>query len=241
MGETASVPLMSGTEQQALVVSHEPNGGSAVLGRALQERGWRLDEHQMTDDLAKPHQYNPLPALGGYRLLVVMGSVHSVYDRSNVGAWIDEELELLRSAHERGVPVLGVCFGAQALAAALGGGVEPSPRTEIGWYHIDGDDVPVDPGPWLQWHHDRLQPPPEAEILATTPENVQLFRLGTSVGTQFHPEVDLAHVATWLEMAPEDYLSRCGVDVGDFLAETRRWESTSAVACARLVDWFLTL
>ncbi|WP_267883791.1 glutamine amidotransferase-related protein [Streptomyces sp. NRRL S-646] len=48
-------------------------------------------------------------------------------------SWIGGELALLRKAHRFGIPVLGVCFGAQALTAALGGSVEPSPRPEIGW------------------------------------------------------------------------------------------------------------
>ena len=105
-----------------------------------------------------------------------MGSVQSVYDEATIGSWIGDELELIRAAHDAGTPVLGICFGAQAAAAALGGSVELSPITEIGWYHLDGEDVPIDRGPWLQWHHDRFHPPPGAEVLATTPGVVLSLR-----------------------------------------------------------------
>ena len=58
-----------------------------------------------------------------YDAIVPMGAAWSVYDRDRIGTWIEDELGFLRRAHGAGVPVLGICFGAQALAAALGGKV----------------------------------------------------------------------------------------------------------------------
>ena len=226
---------MTENPRRALVIVHDPHGGPAALGRALVERGWTLDEHQVTHDMARPNEARPFPPTVDHDLVVVMGSVHSVYDEGSIGSWIGAEIDLIRTAHEEGIPVLGICFGAQSAAAALGGSVELSPITEIGWYHLEGDDVPIDRGPWLQWHHDRLDPPPGAEVLATTPETVQLFRLGATVGVQFHPEVDLDHVRTWLEEAPDDYLAAYGVDRAAFLAETERQTTMSVPACGRLL------
>lgn len=210
-----------------------------MLGRELEARGWSLNERTVSGCNGADGGAPPFPGVDGHDLVIVMGSVHSVYDRSTVGAWIDDELDLIRSAHDAGVPLLGVCFGAQSLAAALGGSVEPSPITEIGWYRISGHELPIDPGPWLQWHHDRAIPPPGAEILATTPETVQLYRIGASVGVQFHPEVDAVHVQGWLDAAPVDYLAANEIDRATFLAEVVRREESSAASCTRLVDWFL--
>ena len=224
---------------RALVVVHEPGGGSAVLGRQLAARGWQLHDHLVTADLQAPSEAAPFPDWRGYDLIVSMGSVRSVYDRETIGNWIDGELDLLGQAHEAGVAVLGVCFGAQALAAALGGEVNASPSLEIGWHEIGGDSNPLGAGPWFQWHHDRLIPPLDAEVLATTTDNVQLFTAGRSVGVQFHPEVDVEHIAAWLAIAPDAYLEEVGVDRQRFLAQAKRWQATSAAGCRRLVDWYL--
>lgn len=238
---TASVSAVTRTPR-ALVVAHEPNGGAALLGCSLARRGWDLVEHIVSPDPGRPEIVCAPPSLDGYDLLLVMGSIHSVYDRDAVGAWIDDELDLIRAAHELELPTLGVCFGAQAMAAALGGSVEASPVTEIGWYHLQGEALPIDDGPWFQWHHDRLTPPPGATVYATTaPDTVQLFRLGTSVGTQFHPEVDGVHVGRWLELAPPDYLARWSVDPEALAAECAEREEDRAQACDRLVGWFLDL
>lgn len=153
---------------------------------------------------------------------------------------------MVRTAHARGVPMLGVCFGGQLLAAALGGTVEQAPVTEIGWYEIrepggspNGARNPLGPGPWFQWHHDRFTPPPGAEILAVNENAVQLFRLGRCVGTQFHPEVTYAHVEDFLTGADDEYLAEHGLSREELLESLRRHEDRNASQCAALVDWFL--
>lgn len=213
-----------------------------MAGRLLEERGYRLERHLLVADLAQPHRFTPLPPADGLDLLLVMGSVHSVYDTATVGAWIEAELDLIRTCHHRGVPVLGICFGGQALAAALGGRVERAPRPEVGWFELDevpaGPPSPIGPGPWFQWHHDRFEPPPGAELLARTGVGPQLFRIGRSVGTQFHPEVDADHVAGWLADTSDDYLAEVGTSRERMAADTRRLAGPNAANCRRLVDWF---
>lgn len=132
-----------------------------------------------------------------------------------------------------------MCFGGQVIAAALGGSVERAPNHEIGWFAIEGSANPVGAGPWMQWHHDRFVPPPGAEILATNELAVQLFRIGTTVGTQFHPEVDPGHVAAWLDGAPAEYLAEYDIDAEALLAETTERAAANRVQCFALVDWWL--
>jgi GMP synthase-like glutamine amidotransferase len=92
--------------------------------------------------------------------------------------------------------VLGICFGGQALAAALGGSVSAAPRTEIGWIDVEGEDGYG--GRWFTWHEDVFTLPPGAHELARAPSGPQAFALGTSVGLQFHPEVTPSIVDDWL-------------------------------------------
>ena len=123
----------------------------------------------------------PLPAGRRGAHIVMLGSTCSVYDEGEARAWIDEELAWLRRADAAGVPVLGICFGAQVLAAALGGTVDDGGRQEIGWVMIDTIDPElIPPGPWLEFHDDTCLPPPRATILARNDLGVQAFR---SAGT----------------------------------------------------------
>ena len=82
--------------------------------------------------------------------------------------WVEREIEWLRAADAAALPVLGICFGAQALAAALGGCVHRARTPELGWVTVetaDAEHVPA--GPWMAWHEDRFTLPPLAYELAS--------------------------------------------------------------------------
>src|SRR5262245_43699642 len=144
---------------RALVIAHDRLSFAGHVGDRLAQRGVEIDWRILIDDLSMPHRVNPLPALDGYDLVVPLGAPWSVYDADLAHA-VEPELELIREAARRRVPVLGVCFGAQALSAALGGTVSLAPGKEIGWVSI-GSDPPdgVAPGPWSAWHQDRFTIP----------------------------------------------------------------------------------
>ncbi|MGA9279630.1 type 1 glutamine amidotransferase [Ilumatobacter sp.] len=226
---------------RALVLAHEPDGPAAQVERRLVERGFTVDTHVVTSDNDRPDEAAPFPSLDGYDLLVPMGSIRSLTNKDEIGSWIHTEIELVAAAHEADVPVLGVCFGIQIIAEALGGAVEPAPVTELGWIEISDGDVPnpVGSGPWLEWHHDRIVTPPGAEVLARTDHAVQLIRLGRTVGTQFHPEVDLPHIQRFLELTEDSYLEEYGTTREELLAATRRNEAHNIEQCHALVDWYL--
>jgi len=232
---------------RALVISHEPDGPAGQIEVRLVERGWTVDTHVLTVDYDAPNDFSPLPDIAGYDLLIPMGSVRSLTEKPQIDAWVHDELELIRSAHTNGLPILGICFGGQLIADALGGSVEKAPVTEIGWYKVEAN-LPIDAvgapgpwvqGPWLEWHHDRFTPPPAATVLAHNENAVQLFRLGKTVGTQFHPEVDVAHIANFLENVEPGYLEGHGTTTAELLAATEANEADSIERCKAFVDWFL--
>ena len=127
--------------------------------------------------------------------VVALGSDRSVH--ASTDPWIAPQLEFLRAAHAARVPVLGICFGGQALAAALGGTVAPAPRTEIGWIEVDGDDGYG--GSWFTWHEDAFTVPPGASEVARSERSSLAFAQGRHLGIQFHAETTPEIVADWVE------------------------------------------
>lgn len=224
----------------ALFIRHDPDAHPGHVGRRLAERGFRTDEVRVVTSYDDPAPEVAFVDPGRWDLIVPLGSIFSVYDRATIGNWIDDELAFLAEAARRDIPVLGICFGAQALAAALGGTVEATPRPEVGWCHIESDkpDV-VTPGPWMQWHFDRFSVPAGATELGRSPSGPQAFTVGRSLGVQFHPEVTAEIVTGWLDSAPPGELDRPEVDEAAIRADTAALHEAAGRACDRLVDWFV--
>ncbi len=229
-------------QKSALIVAHEPDGPGGQVAVRLIERGFAVTTHVITHDYDQPDVATGIPDFADFDLVAIMGSIRSLTRKDEIRSWVHEELDQIRAAHEREQPMLGVCFGGQLLAEALGGTVELAPETEIGWFALDdGPDGenPAGPGPWMEWHHDRFTPPADAAVLATTERAVQLFALGRSVGTQFHPEVDLAHITGWLETADDAYLAEYGQHRDAIMADIMDHDARNARQCHDFVDWFL--
>jgi GMP synthase-like glutamine amidotransferase len=217
------------------VIKHHDIDDPGFIGSAFTDRGAVLETHLVPDD-------GPLPALDGIDHIVVLGAAWSVYDTNAIGHWIGSELDWLRGADAAGVPVLGICFGAQALAAALGGRVEPAPRLEIGWTTIESLDPDlVEAGPWLEFHSDQVVLPPQARLLARNDVCIQAFAVGRHLAVQFHPEVDGAQVRRWLESGGAAEAAQAGQDPAAFEAETEAMEPEAAVRADRLVAAALML
>ena len=103
------------------------------------------------------------------------------------------------------MPILGICFGAQALASALGGCVHKLSTPEVGWVTVasnDSERIPA--GPWLAWHEDGFTLPPLAYELASNPFGVQAFCHCRHLAVQFHPEVTPEIVEGWARSDHED-------------------------------------
>lgn len=218
--------------RRALVLRHHLEDHPGLIGEAFEQRGFDLDVVLVNESSATP-------ALDGYEVLVILGSKCAVYDREVEAAWFGRELELIGDADDRGLAILGICFGAQALCRHFGGAVARAPQREIGWFEVDVvADVDVPRGPWFEFHFDNCTLPADAELWATSPSAVQAFSLGRHVGVQFHPEIDEAQLKEWL--ASDDEEARdLGLDLEALLEETARETPAARQRAQALVDLFL--
>lgn len=178
-----------------------------------------------------------LPAPGSFDALVALGSARSVNDPSV--AWLEPERRLIAQAVSDGVPVLGVCFGGQLLTQVLGGTVRAGIRPEIGWKELESmaPDV-VGRGPWLTWHGEVFTPPPGASLVARTELAPHAYLLGSSMAIQFHPEVTVALVSSWVPRA----LARGAItaeDAADLEGGAVLYEQETGRQARELFDGFL--
>jgi GMP synthase-like glutamine amidotransferase len=190
-----------GTGKPWVVLQHVSYEGPGAIGPAVAAAGADLSVVRLDrgDDVPESD------AVAGMTGLVVMGGPMSVHDEL---PWLEPERALVRSAVEAGLPVLGVCLGAQQLAAALGGAVTggPTPECGVGEVHLTNEVIgdPVfgpapTPLPCVHWHGDTFSLPEGAVRLAGNEayEN-QAFRFGRrAYGLQFHVEVTGSLVAHW--------------------------------------------
>src|SRR6266436_5123123 len=105
---------------RVIVVRHHAIDEAGFIADAFAARGAELSVHQFPKG-------GPLPPLDDVDHVVILGAVWSVYEDA-ISDWIDAELDWIRAVDAAGIPVLGICFGAQALTDALGGRVERAPR-----------------------------------------------------------------------------------------------------------------
>ncbi|MGD8590876.1 MAG: type 1 glutamine amidotransferase [Chromatiales bacterium] len=143
--------------------------------------------------------------------LVFMGASVGVNDPL---PWVEQELRLIRNAHESGVPMMGICFGGQLISKALGGVVTRGEGMEIGWHplyrlnmhqHQDWlDGLPVE-FETFHWHADTFSMPPGSQpLLMSECYKNQGFVLGDILGMQFHLEMTEEMVEAWIERYGSD-------------------------------------
>jgi GMP synthase-like glutamine amidotransferase len=211
-----------------LVLQHGPTGSPGLLGEWLADAGveyemvpvWELEE---------------LPDPAGRQFVASLGAIESVRDTEP--PWVRAELDLLRRAVSAEVPVIGLCFGGQALSAALGGGVDKLPRPRVGWTRHESDVDWVAPGPWLYYHKEAMRVPPGAERLASSELGPAAFSLGPHLGVQFHPEVTGEILDRWARKDPELHVA--GVTVEELAEQSRRCAPAAREAAFRLfTNWW---
>jgi len=224
---------------RVLFVHQNHSSPPGLVGDAFTSLGYDVSEFTVVprERYHSPDVTATFPDPLGYDAIVAFGAAWAVYDEATIGTWIHDEIAFTRRAIAGGVPVLGICFGGQMLATAIGGSVTRAPEAEIGWTTL-GTSAPdlIDPGPWFQWHVDRFEVPRGVRVLARTKHASQAFVSGRSLGLQFHPELTPAVLQTWLEDGGK--LTDQGIDVDGLLSRTRALDGEAAVRAHELVRRF---
>jgi GMP synthase (glutamine-hydrolysing) len=204
---------------RAVVMQHEEHEGPGLLGPALEAAGFTLVKRFRT---VKREDVDA-------ELVVVLGGPMGVYEVDR-HPFLGEELALLTERLALGLPVLGLCLGAQLLAAAAGSEV---------FIGKNGLEVGVAPVRWTKegladpviagvrprttvahWHQDTFKPVPGATLLASTDRySQQAFRLRDSYGFQFHPELTADELERWLTQGEEELVELYEKDVNELRSQ----------------------
>jgi GMP synthase (glutamine-hydrolysing) len=181
-------------------------------------------------------------------LVVVLGGPIGAYEQDRY-PFLNDELRALGRRLREGRPTLGICLGAQLMAAALGARVYPGPAKEIGVSPLQLSEAgktsclaPLAGQPVLHWHGDTFDLPEHAQRLASTAayEN-QAFSLGRNVlGLQFHPEVDGSRFERWL-IGHGGELAGAGLDVGELRASVKQAGPALRIAGVSMLGHWLEL
>jgi GMP synthase-like glutamine amidotransferase len=206
-----------------LVIQHSKISDPGHLGAALRAHGQRARTVRIDLGQALP------PDLDDVHGLVSLGGPQSANDTQ---PWVAQELALIKDAHERGIPFLGLCLGAQMLAKALGGEVTKMAKPELGWTPVRAGGIGVEDvlHPGIGWdqvvfesHGEHVSKLPEGATVVMKGHAcpVQAFRVGaTSYGFQYHPEWTRETILAEIDAATDADLAAAGTTKADLRQAT---------------------
>jgi GMP synthase (glutamine-hydrolysing) len=224
--------------KNAVAIYHVAFEDAGTLGPVLEERGIALQYLQAgVEDLS--------PALDA-DLLLVLGGPIGIYE---VGRYpfLKDELKTVEAVVKKGTPVIGICLGAQALAAVLAARVYPGAQAELGWDELiltdEGKASPLgvlESLRVLNWHGDTFDLPSGAMRLASTPLTPnQAFSYGPKVlALQFHVELPERDMERWL-IGHTLELAKNNVDLAEMRESTARYAPPTNAASGKLFNSWL--
>lgn len=229
---------------RVLSIVQQADAGPGVFAEAAAAQGVELQTWEPA--LAPEPPVEPL----SYDAAMVFGGSMNVGEEGE-HPWLAVEQRVLRELLRGGVPLLGVCLGAQLLAEAAGGEVRRARRPEIGWHEVKltkagredallGTLQPAFCA--FQWHSFEFEPPAQAQPLALSPVCPQATRLGELAwAIQFHAEVSRADALRWIEDYESDRDAvAMGVDPEALGAKTSEriaaWNDLGRRLCARFLE-----
>jgi len=226
-----------------VAVRHVAFEDLGLLAELLAARGYEARYHD-----AGVARFDPATLLAA-DLVVVLGGPIGVYEVDAYPFIVDEIAAIAARLHAN-KPMLGICLGAQMIAAALGASVAPGPAREIGWAPLTLTAAgrasvlaPLDATPVLHWHGDNCELPAGCEKLAATPHcPVQAFsRAPSQLALQFHLETEPASFERWL-VGHTVELGKAGIDPRDLRAQARRHAAAArALGGSVLAAWLDSL
>ena len=227
---------------KVLFVQHDHVSPTGPVGDRFRARGFETEEILVVQQhqFGQPNVHFEFPDIANFDVIVPLGAPWGAWDDACIGNWLIPELEWIRAAATSGKAILGICFGGQLLARALGGSVAPGPKGEIGWTAIMSDEQSiVSNGPWFQFHYDRWRLPPGAVEIARNPVSSQAFTYRHCLAVQFHPELTAAGLKDWLAWGGDKKVIQDGQDPEVMMQQTMAEEAAARERTNDLVDAFI--
>ncbi len=205
-----------------LAVRHVAFEDLGLLGPLVSARGYDIRYHDAGIDTFGA------ATLVAPDLVIVLGGPIGVYE-TDTYPFITDEIAAVAARLHANRPTLGICLGAQMMAAALGARVAPGPAKEIGWAPLTLSEAghasvlaPLGTAPVLHWHGDNCELPAGCHGLASTAHcPVQAFaRTPSQLALQFHLETEPARFEAWL-VGHRVELGEAGLDPRDLRKQAR--------------------
>ncbi|WP_159869709.1 glutamine amidotransferase [Novosphingobium sp. 9U] len=227
-------------QKTALIIRHVPYEGVAAYREPIEAAGYHVDRIDVSDPVFATLD------LTQHDLLIMMGGPMGVYE-TEAHPWIAIQIERLAQRLEADRPTLGVCLGAQMIAAAMGATVYPGPAKEVGFHPVRVHDhaltsplrhvvdVPV-----LHWHGDTFTLPEGVELLASSHVyEHQAFRRGSNIlALQFHAEMGLdPRFNDWIEQWPGCIVEAGQDEASMRAAHDRLGPAAVAAGQAMIAEW----
>lgn len=227
-----------------LIIQNDALEGAGQLGSLLHTRGYQqavMLGWEADYGLLKPSDFSGL---------VVLGGAQGVYE-AQAYPYLLDEIKLIQSFIGMALPCIGLCLGAQLIAAALGGEVKQNATRELGWHGITLSEAArsdavmsahPQTAPAFHFHGDFFQLPPECTGLASSAlTGCQLFRYRKNVyGFQYHAEIDPQLLEVMCQ-SNADYMKANGADADAVIEQSQPLLEAYMQRCAVVLNAWIDL